>query len=126
MTCQARRVTRDELEAALVAVGGAAVETCRAVLAGPNAKLTGGGARTASTANLVAIYRRRADHVRAIGLPCVGFDEAVQRLETTTHTRLRIAVLEGPGGLPWCVVFLAPETTQVVASLAVIGSMSPM
>jgi hypothetical protein len=77
------------------------------------------------TSNLLAIYRRRAAHVEAIGLPTLGFRESVERLANTPHETLRIAGVQGPRGYPWCVVFLAPDHIEVVAALAVLGSLSP-
>lgn len=73
------------------------------------------------TSELVAMYRRRAGHVEDIGLPTLGFREAVQRMAVTPHTALRLAGFEGESGYAKCVVFLAPDEPDVVAVLAVLG-----
>ena len=77
------------------------------------------------TSNLLTIYRQRAQHVREIGLPTLGFDEAVERIETSPHGKLCLAVASGPGGHPWAVAFLAPDQSEVVAVIAVLDQVTP-
>lgn len=76
---------------------------------------------SAATANLLTIYRRRADHVDEIGLPTLGFRESVDRLAATGHDRMRLVLVTGASGYPWCVLFVAPHEADLVAILAVLG-----
>lgn len=120
-------VTPHDLRQALLSAEGEAVASCLAALDEPDALVHTDwlDQGPAHTANLLTIYRRRADHVEAIGLPTLGFREAVQRLEETSHETLRLAGVEGAKGYPWCVLFLAPDEPAVVASLAVLGPLLP-
>ena len=120
-------VTPDDLRHALTSANGEAVASCLAALDEPHATVHADwlDQGPVSRSNLLTIYRRRADHVAAIGLPTLGFREAVQRLEETPHETLRLAGMEGAKGYPWCVVFLAPDEPAVVASLAVLGPLPP-
>lgn len=59
--------------------------------------------------------------MRSIGLPTVGFDEAVQQIEATAHQHLRLALSDAITGHPRCVLFVAPESVEIVAALAVVG-----
>ncbi|GAB3057194.1 hypothetical protein GCM10027053_18550 [Intrasporangium mesophilum] len=75
-----------------------------------------------STANLLTIYRQRAEWVRRTCQPTVGFDETVQRLTGTPHERLVVlAVGKGEGEYQWCVAFLTQDLDEVVAAIAVLG-----
>ena len=116
-------VTPDDLRRALTDAHGQAVATCLAALDEPEASVHADWADRdpVATSNLLTIYRRRAGHVEDIGLSTLGFREAVQRLEETPHTSLRLAGVEGATGYPACVVFLAPDKAAVVAALAVLG-----
>lgn len=118
-------MTPDDLRRALTDAHGQAVATCLAALDKPEASVHTDWADMdpVATSNLLTIYRRRAGHVEDIGLPTLGFREAVQRLEETPHTSLRLAGVEGATGYPACVVFLAPDEAAVVAALAVLGPM---
>ena len=118
-----REVTIEDLQRALTSAHGEAVATCREVLSEPGGHLhvDKTGRHRAYTANLVAIYRRRASEAEDLGLPTLGFPETIERLEATRHDTLRLAVFEGRKGFPWCVVFLAPDGPDVVAALAVLG-----
>lgn len=78
-----------------------------------------------ATSSLVTIYRRRANHVEAIGLPTVGLRETVERLAQTTHDTLRVIGAIAQGGYPACVMFVAPEEPVVIAALGVLGPMPP-
>jgi hypothetical protein len=120
-------VTPDDLRHALTSANGEAVAVCLAALAEPDATVHADWSDVGPvpTSNLLTIYRRRADHIEAIGLPTLGFREAAQRLEETPHENLRLAGIEGAKGYPRCVVFLAPDEPAVVASLAVLGPLPP-
>ena len=112
----------DELRRALTAASGDAVPTCLATMDEPDAVVnTWPDHRPTPTANLLTIYRRRAAHVEDIGLPTVGFRDAVERLEQTPHETLRLAAVDSASGHPACVVFLSPTEPEVVAALAVLG-----
>lgn len=102
---------------------GEAVQTCTALLIDPDfvVRMEGDWERPAATANLLTIYRRRASHVRTVGLPTLGFDETVHRLESTSYEQLRLVAIEGPERYPWCLLFASPELTEIVAALAVTG-----
>jgi hypothetical protein len=98
-----REVTLEDLEHALTSVQGDAVATCRGLLSEPGAHIhTEKTDQLAYTANLVAIYSRRASEAEDLGLPTLGLRETVQCLEETRHDKVRLVVLEGPGGFPWC------------------------
>ena len=115
-------VTRDRLRRLLSATDGEAVPLFTSLLDDSASSIDAAEGRTSvSTANLHAIYRRRAEHVRRIGLPTLGFDETVLNLESTQHERLRLAVGTGRDGHPTCVAFLADDLSEVVAVLAVLG-----
>ena len=95
-------MTPDELRLSLASAQGEAVSTCRAALDDPEATIHAEWVdeHEAHTSNLVTICRRRASHGDTIGLPTLGFREAVQRLEDTHHETLRLAGVEGPNGYP--------------------------
>lgn len=98
--------------------------TCLSVLDGADgAALDWQGQSLMPTANLVTIYRRRANHVEAIGLPTVGVRETVERLAQTTLDTLRVVGAISQGGYPACVMFIAPQEPVVVAAFAVLGPM---
>jgi hypothetical protein len=75
-------VNREDLLATLRHAEGEAVETCIALLTDPDfvVRIEGDWERPAVTANLLTIYRRRASHVRRVGLPTLGFDETCNGL----------------------------------------------
>ena len=102
--------------------------TCRSAIDDPQAtaQLDWTDLGRPLTANLLSIYRTRADHVEAIGLPTLGIRETVQRLGKTRHETLRLASLEGSNGYPRCVIFLAPDEPIVVAAVAVLGPPTPV
>lgn len=115
-------MSREHLRSVLSAAQGEAVSTFLTLLDDPTADIHHASERHTNTAaNLLTIYRRRADHLRRIGLPTLGFDETVERLETTSHERLALALGTGQGGHPSCVAFLAEDLSEVVAALAVLG-----
>jgi hypothetical protein len=116
-------VNREDLLATLRHAEGQAVETFIALLTDPDfvVRIEGDWERPAVTANLLTIYRRRASHVRRVGLPTLGFDETVQRLESTSYEQLRLVAIDGPERYPWCLLFASPELTEIVAALAVTG-----
>jgi len=99
------------------------MDVCRATLADDAAVVHADWGAQVATADLLTIYRRRASHVRDIGLPTLGFDETVERLEATPHATLRLASVEPGRGYPRCVISLAPDQPAVVAALAVTGPM---
>lgn len=107
----------------LSSASGEAVPTCLAALDQPGTVLDADAIlqHSASTADLLTIYRRRADHVEEIGLPTLGFRETVDRLALTPHERLRLVLISGASGHPWCVLFTAPDEPELVAVLAVLG-----
>ena len=115
-------MTRDRLRRLLSATDGEAVALFTALLDDSASDIdTDTELRPVSTAELLTIYRRRAQHVRRIGLPTLGFDETVAKLESTRHERLHLALGTGRGGRPACVAFLADDLSEVVAVLAVLG-----
>jgi len=115
-------MTRDHLRALLSAARGEAVPAFLSLLDDPDAEVHQyAEEHSNSTANLLTIYRRRAEHVRTIGLPTLGFDETVERLEATTHDRLTPAGGTARGGHPSCVAFIAEDLSEVVAAVAVLG-----
>jgi hypothetical protein len=115
-------MTRDRLRRLLSATDGEAVPLFTSLLDDSGSNFDAEAERISnSTANLLTIYRRRAEHARRIGLPTLGFDETVVNLESTRHERLRLALGTGPGGHPSCVAFLADDLSEVVAVLAVLG-----
>jgi hypothetical protein len=118
-------VTRDEVRRMLTRATGEAVPTCLATLDQPNANLDADAIfeHSATTSNLLTIYRRRASHLEDIGLPTLGYPETVGRLAQSQYERLRMVLITGATGHPWCVLFLAPDEPQVVAALAVLGPM---
>ncbi|VXC56225.1 RidA family protein [Nocardioides sp. AX2bis] len=71
----------------------------------------------ATTANLLTIYRRRAAHVVAVGLEHAGFDRTVDDLATCGHPELRLAEVTDHTAGRHYVLFVAPETDDVVACL---------
>ena len=120
-------MSRDELRALLLAARGEGVHACLAALDDPattvDVEVTTD--HLATTAQLARIYRRRAEHARRIGLLTVGLDEAVAALETAEHDQLRLSLLNAYSGYPWCVVFLTPDCSEVVAATAVLGRPPP-
>lgn len=115
-------MTREHLRTLLSAAQGEAVPTFLSLLDDPGADVhPDSDDHWNSTANLLTIYRSRAEHVRRIGLPTLGFDETVGRLEATSHERLTLGLATGPGGHPSCIAFLAEDLSVVVAALAVLG-----
>ena len=46
-------------------------------------------------------------------------------MAATSHSNVRLAGVEGEGGYPKCVVFLAPDEPDVIAVLAVLGTTPP-
>jgi hypothetical protein len=115
-------MTRDNLLAALAVYAGDAQRVCLETLSDERSSMHLSN-DVIHTTNLLTIYRRRAMHVKSIGLPTVGFDDAVRRLEDTPYERLRLASHEAPTGHPWCVLFVAPDAVEIVAALAVTGPM---
>lgn len=115
-------MSRERLRSLLSATQGEAVPTFLSLLDDPDATLhPDAEGHSNSTANLLTIYRRRAEHVRRIGLPTLGFDETVEKLEATGHESLTLALGTGQGGHPHCVAFLTRDLSEVVAALAVLG-----
>lgn len=115
-------MTTDQLRLLLESATGEAVPTLLSLLAAPGAKVDVRSEGPAiPTSELLMIYRRRAKHVKRIGLPTLGFDEAVEKLETTDHKRLTVALAQAQEGHPKCVAFLTEDGSRVVAALAVLG-----
>lgn len=70
-----------------------------------------------TTANLLTIYRRRAAHVVAVGVEHAGFDSAVEDLAASGQQTVRLApVVDDVAGRHY-LLFLAPDTDDVVACL---------
>jgi len=115
-------MTVDQLRKLLEATTGEAVPTLLSLLEEPGStvEVASGDAATPTT-QLLTIYRRRAKHVQKVGLPTLGFDEALKKLEVTPHERLTIALAQAKGGHPHCVAFLAEDLSVVVATLAVLA-----
>lgn len=113
---------RARLRSLLLNAQGEAVPTFLSLLDDPETDVpSDADQHSNATANLLTIYRRRAEHVRAIGLPTIGFEETVDRLEATSHERLTVGLGSGQGGHPWCVAFLTEDLSEVIAVLAVLG-----
>lgn len=105
----------------LSAFPGEAGPTFVAVLDDPGADFDPDAVqRCNSTANLLTIYSHRAEHVRAVGLRVLGFDETVQNLEATSHDSLVGVLGAAQSGYPSCVAFLTPDLSSVVAAVAVL------
>jgi hypothetical protein len=120
--CDVVGVTREELAALLATAQGEAVATCAAVVADANAVIHHGLPENLSAIqDQLTTWRRRAEHVRRIGLPVVGMDEAVRALTATDHERVRVVGLTPVGRYPSCVLFISPGGDEVVAALAVTG-----
>ena len=100
---------------------GEAAGVLLSVLDDPNSAFRDDAAlRPTPTTDLLTIYQRRARHVKAVGLPTLGFDESVARIEESTYDELRLAVTIGSSGHPKAIAFLAPERSEIVAVLAVL------
>lgn len=111
---------REDLLAALATFTGEAQAVCVETLSDERSNLNPSDDLT-RVCDLLTIYRRRASHVRSINLPTIGFDQAVQQIEATAHRHLRLALSEAATGHPRCVLFVAPESVDIVAALAVVG-----
>lgn len=115
-------MTPERLRSLLSASRGEAVPAFLSLLDDPGTTLhIDAEEHSSPTAILLTIYRRRGDHVRRIGLPTLGFDETVEKLEATGHEQLTAALGTGPGGHPSCIAFLSPDLSEVVAAVAVLG-----
>lgn len=115
-------MTRERLRRLLEPVEGEAADLFRSLLDDPAARIeVPEDGVPVATSSLQTIYRRRAEHVRKVGLPVLDFDEAVRKLQTTEHDKLRLALGTGRGGQPACVAFLAQDSSAVVAVLAVLA-----
>ena len=68
-------------------------------------------------ADLLTIYRRRADHVEAIGLAHGGFDVALAELEAREAEEVRIGRVEDSVGERHYQLFLSVGVDDVVACL---------
>lgn len=120
--CDDPVVDREQLRRILATAEGEAVPTFLAALDDPRTSVHPDSEKhTNSTANLLTIYGRRADHVRETGLPTLGLDESVARLRTTAYPDLTLGLATAHGGYPWCVAFLAPDLSEVVAAIVVHG-----
>ena len=116
-------MTLETLRRCLETVEGEAASLFRSLLDDPAAHIQVPEDRApVATSSLQTIDRRRAEHVRRVGVPALGFDEALRKLETTEHHKLRLALGTGRGGHPACVAFLAQDSSAVVAVLAVLAS----
>lgn len=113
---------RDRLRTLLLAAQGEAVPIFLSLIEDPRASIhPDSEQRSNATDNILAIYRRRAEHVRNIGLSTLGFDETVEKLEATAHERLTLALASAEVGYPSCVAFMTQDLSEVVAALAVLG-----
>jgi hypothetical protein len=92
-------VTREDLISLFARARGEAVATCLSVLAEPTTRVSH-SPETASTQNLLSIYRRRVEHIRAIRLPALGVAEAVEALASTKYQRLCVVPVQPEAGLP--------------------------
>ena len=73
------------------------------------------------TTNLLTIYRRRAEHVRSIDLPSLGFDETVEKLAATHHERLVLMIAMREDDHRRGVAFLSEDLTELVAAVVILG-----
>lgn len=117
-------VTRDELRSLMEGFAGEAGVAFRSLLDDPPADLHEEGRLAPTpTSSLLTIYRRRAEHARAIGLQAIGLEEAVRRFDATRYDALGLVALHGRS--LWAVAFLAPDATEVVAAI-VVGQEAPV
>jgi hypothetical protein len=117
------RMGPSELLAALRRADGEAFSTCILVLEDSRATITADWEAHVQSANLLAIYERRSEHVARVALPTLGIPETIERLRATPHKTLRLAaVSRGNDAHPQCVVFFAPDDLEAVAAIAVLGS----
>jgi hypothetical protein len=101
-----------------LSTGHPADEECRReLLAGATFELP---ARTALTADLVVIYRRRVHHLRWRHIRFVG-DDVAERLAASGQKNLRIASVSGHDNFA---VFLAADSDQVIDIIGVDGSVA--
>ena len=73
----------------------------------------------ATPEELLEICRRRHRGVLEQGIETIGFEQALQGLETTTHQALRLGAVEVADPPYHFAVFLAAEDPEVVACLGV-------
>jgi hypothetical protein len=74
-------------------------------------------AASAPTSGLAKIYRRRAAHVRRIGLDARGLDQAVERFEAAERETIGFAIVTDP--IREYPIFLAADGSSVIACLSV-------
>ena len=116
------RMTRDQLRRLLLTADGEAAPLFTSLLDDSTSTIDVEADHASNTtANLLTIYRRRAEHVRRSNLPTLGFEETVAALESTSRERLRLVLGTGRDGHPSCVAFLADDLSEVVTVLAVLG-----
>lgn len=109
---------RDQLISALAGAGEAARLCREALLAGAELEVS---PRIVATSELRAIYRSRAEHLRAQGTPAVGADEAADELDRTAFPELRIARVTGgaqAGTQSGFQVFLDQQLGRVITCVA--------
>ncbi|KRF43034.1 hypothetical protein ASH01_14460 [Terrabacter sp. Soil811] len=115
-------MTPEQLRTLLSAAKLEAVPDLLSLLDEPQVSLSSDAEQdSSSTATLLTIYRRRAEHVRRTNQPIRGIGETVEKLETTKHQRLVLAVVNGAGESRWGVAFLSPDLSEVVAAVARVG-----
>ncbi|MFC6373992.1 hypothetical protein [Nonomuraea thailandensis] len=103
--------------AKLLERGGEAESACReAVLAGADFTISDG---ETPVGDLRSIYARREEHIRALGIPSVGFAEAVRNLEACELDRVLLGGVMCTRPPYWFAVFLSPDRSRVVACLGV-------
>ncbi|MFI7135683.1 hypothetical protein ACIBQ1_59255 [Nonomuraea sp. NPDC050153] len=70
-------------------------------------------------ASLTKTYQRRARHTRRMGIPSLGFDEAVAQLDTCGLQSLILGVVKSAESAHHFQLFLSPDASRVVACLCV-------
>lgn len=105
---------RGQLITALADAGEAARLCREALLAGAELEISPG---IVPTSELRTIYRSRAEHLRAKGIPAVGADEAADQLDGATFPELRVGRVSG-GGRGMFQLFLDPQLEHLVACVA--------
>ena len=68
---------------------------------------------------LTKIYQRRAHLTRRMGVPSLGFDEAVTQLGSCGLQHLILGIVEGAESDYRFQLFLSPDASRVVACLGV-------
>ncbi|WP_089251594.1 hypothetical protein [Asanoa hainanensis] len=69
--------------------------------------------------NLASSYRRRQAHTTKLGIPTIGFAEAVETLSALGEQPLVLGSVAQEDSPRSFVIFLAPDATSVIACLGV-------